>query len=44
MLACDFPPVGFVKVPLGEVHQFAVPRLVEKIIHHANITFSDLKD
>jgi len=44
MIRCGSPPEGLLKVRQNELVDYPMPRLVEKLIDHSNITFFDLMD
>jgi A/G-specific adenine glycosylase len=44
MIRCGSPPEGLLKVRQKELVDYPMPRLVEKLIDHSNITFFDLMD
>jgi A/G-specific adenine glycosylase len=44
MISCKALPTGFLKVSQLELRDFPLPKLMEKIIAHTNITFLDLRD
>lgn len=44
LIECSMAPKGYIKVKPDEINHYPIPKIMERIIIHSNITFQVLKD